>query len=41
LPEDAQRDQIEANYKNGVLTVAVAREKKEEKKSEGEKITVK
>ncbi len=41
LPEDAKRDQIEANYKNGVLTVTVARLKKEEKKPGSEKITVK
>lgn len=41
LPDDAQKDKIEASYKNGVLTVVVAREKKEEKKSESEKIMVK
>lgn len=41
LPEDAKSDQIEANYKNGVLTVTVARLKKEEKKPGSEKITVK
>ncbi len=41
LPEDAQIDRIEARYKNGVLAVTVAREKKEQKKSEGQKITVK
>ena len=41
LPGDAQADQIEAKYKNGVLTVTVARVKKEEKKSGSEKIMVK
>ncbi len=41
LPEDAQTDRIEAKYNNGVLTVTVARMKKEEKKSESGKITVK
>ena len=41
LPEDAQTDQVEASYKNGVLTVTVARLKKEEKKWESQKITVK
>ena len=41
LPEDAKIDQIEAKYKNGVLTVTVAREKKEDKKSESERITIK
>ena len=40
LPDDAKTDQIDARYKNGVLTVTVARMKKEEKKSEGEKIKV-
>jgi len=40
LPEDVKADQIEARYKDGVLTVTVARMKKEEKKSGGEKITV-
>ena len=37
LPDDAKTDQIEAKYKNGVLTVIVAREKKEDKKSGSEK----
>jgi HSP20 family protein len=41
LPEDAKTDQIEAKYKNGVLTVTVARSNKEEKKLEGQKIKVK
>lgn len=41
LPEDARTDQIDAKYKNGVLTVTVARMKKEEKRSESEKIMVK
>ena len=41
LPKDAKKDQVEARYKNGVLTVIVAREKKEEKKSEEQKIMVK
>jgi len=41
LPQDAKKDQIDASYKNGVLTVTVAREKKEKKKSENERITVK
>jgi HSP20 family molecular chaperone IbpA len=41
LPEDAKADHIEASYKNGVLTVTVAREKKEEKKSGEQKIMVK
>ena len=41
LPEDAKTDQIEAKYNNGVLTVTVARMKKEEKKPEEYKIMVK
>jgi HSP20 family protein len=41
LPEDAKTDQIDARYKNGVLTVTVARERKEDKKSESERITIK
>jgi HSP20 family molecular chaperone IbpA len=41
LPEDAQKDHIDANYKNGVLTVTIGREKKAENKSQGSKITVK
>jgi len=41
LPEDAKTDQIEAKYKNGVLTVTVAREKREDKKSESERIAIK
>ena len=40
LPDDAKTDQIDAKYKNGVLTVTVARIKKEEQKFEGEKIKV-
>lgn len=41
LPEDARRDQIEAGYKNGVLTVTVGRMKKGENKFENKKIIVK
>lgn len=41
LPDDAKTDQIDAKYNNGVLTVTVARMKKEEKKSGEQKITVK
>jgi len=40
LPEDARADQIEASYKNGVLTVTIARIKKEKQKSESQKIIV-
>ena len=40
LPDDAKTDQIEAKYKNGVLTVTVARERKENKKSNNERITI-
>ena len=40
LPEDARGDRIEARYKNGVLTVTVARVKKEEPRPESQKITV-
>jgi len=40
LPEDAKTDQIDAKYQNGVLTVTIARVKKEEKKPENAKITV-
>ena len=40
LPEDAQKDHIEAKYKNGVLTVIVARVKHDVNKSEGDKIMV-
>ena len=39
LPDDAKTDQIEAKYKDGVLTVTIARERKE-KKSENGKITI-
>ncbi len=41
LPKDAQTDKIDANYKNGVLTVIIDRLKKEEKKSGPHKIMVK
>ena len=41
LPDDAKTDQIEAKYQNGVLTVTVAREKKEGRKYGSEKITIK
>jgi HSP20 family protein len=40
LPKDAKTDQVDARYKNGVLTVTLSRMKKEEKKSEEQKITV-
>lgn len=40
LPEDASTGQIDAKYNNGVLTVTVARMKKEEQKSAEQKITV-
>ena len=40
LPEDARRDQIIAKYENGVLMVTVARQKKDEKKSESGKIKI-
>ena len=41
LPEvDVKTDQIDARYKNGVLTVTVARIKKEDQKSDSEKIRV-
>lgn len=40
LPEDAKTDQIEARYKRGVLTVTVARLKKDERKLEAQKIMV-
>jgi len=40
LPDDVKTDQIEAKYKNGVLTVTVARERKENKKSNNERITI-
>lgn len=39
LPDDAKTDQIEAKYKDGVLRVTIARERKE-KKSENERITI-
>jgi HSP20 family molecular chaperone IbpA len=41
LPEDAQKDQIDAKYVDGVLTVTIARLKKEDKKSESQRIVVK
>ena len=40
LPEDAKKDQIDANYKNGVLTVLVGRLKKQDKDPDNQKITV-
>ena len=40
LPEDAKKDQIEAHYKDGVLTVIVQRLKKEDREAENQKITV-
>jgi len=40
LPEDAKTDQIDAKYKNGVLTVTMARLSKEEKKAQNQRITV-
>ena len=40
LPDDAQADQISAKYKNGVLTITVARVKKDEKRPETKKIMV-
>ena len=39
LPDDAKTDQIEAKYKDGVLTVTIARERRE-KKSENGRITI-
>ena len=41
LPEDARKDRIDAKYENGVLTVTVARLKKEEQKPDNGKIVVK
>jgi len=41
LPEDARNDRIDANYKNGVLTVTVARMKKQEQQPQSQKIPVK
>jgi len=40
LPDDAKADNIDAKYNNGVLTVTVARQKKDEKRSTGAKIKV-
>ncbi|MBF0571710.1 MAG: Hsp20/alpha crystallin family protein [Candidatus Omnitrophica bacterium] len=40
LPKDAKKDQIEAAYKNGVLTIKVGRMTKKEEKAENEKITI-
>ena len=41
LPDDVKSSKIEAKYKDGVLTVTVGRLKKDEKRADTEKITVK